>query len=99
MKKAKQDIEEKTLNAWINYFQTLEHSLTQMELSIENSISVPAACTNEWCETVEQVIDELTQAIFSLNIPSWATKEQVKSVKDLKKKAQKVYAKYLQVSA
>ena len=99
MKKAKQEIEVKTLEAWKNYFNTLEHSLKQMELSIEDSVSVPAACTNEWCETVEHVIDELTQAIFTLNIPKWATKEQVKSVEDLKKKAQKVYAKYLQASA
>ena len=99
MEKAKQSIEEKTMNAWMNYFNTLEHSIKQMEMSIEESISVPAACTNEWCETVEEVIDELTQAVFTLNIPSWATSDQKNSVKDLKKKAQEVYAKYMQVKA
>ena len=47
---------------------------------------------------VEEVIDELTQAIFTLNTPRWATDEQADNVEKLKKKAQEVYAKYLQAS-
>jgi len=99
MEKAKREIEENTMNAWINYFNTLDHSLRQMEMSIKKSVSVPAACTNEWCESVEEVIDELAQAVYSLNIPRWATQEQADAVKNLKKKAQKVYAQYLKASS
>ena len=98
MEETKKAIEEKTLNAWEAYYSSLAHSLKQMEMSIEDSVSVPAACTNEWCESVEEVIDELAQAIFTLNIPRWATEEQANSVKKLKKKAQEVYAKYTRAS-
>jgi hypothetical protein len=98
MEKTKKDITENTMRAWDSYLGTLEHSLIQMEKSIEDSISIPAACTNEWCESVEEVIDELTQAIYSINIPRWADTEQSDRVKKLKKEARKVYARFMQAA-
>jgi flagellar hook-basal body complex protein FliE len=98
MKKTKKTITESTMTAWQSYLSTLEHALTQMEKSIKDSVSDSAACTNEWCESVEEVIDELTEAIYSLNIPRWADPEQAARVKSLKKKAREVYAKYMQTA-
>ena len=98
MEAAKKRIESDTMASWAAYLSTLEQALHQMEKSIENSISVPSVCTNEWCESVEEVIDELTDAIYSLNVPRWADKEQIERVKTLKKKARDIYAKYTQVS-
>jgi hypothetical protein len=98
MEKTKKTIEENTMKAWASYLSTLEHSLLQMDRSIEDSISVPSACTNEWCESVEEVIDELTEAIYAFNIPRWATTDQSARVKNLKKKAREVYAKYMRAS-
>jgi len=95
MEKTKKAISEKTMKAWESYLSTLEHSLIQMEKSIEESASTPAACTNEWCESVEEVIDELTEAIYSFNIPRWADPAQSKRVRSLKKKAREVYATYM----
>jgi len=98
MKKTKKAITESTMAAWESYLSTLEHSLTQMEKSIEESVSDSAACTNEWCESVEEVIDELTEAIYSINIPRWAAPEQSARVQNLKKKARELYAKYQQTA-
>jgi hypothetical protein len=98
MEQTKNNIAKDTMTSWASYLSTLEHALFQMEKSIEDSISVPSACTNEWCESVEEVIDELTDAIYSLNIPRWADEEQSTRVKALKKKAREVYAKYTQAS-
>jgi hypothetical protein len=98
MEKTKKSIEKNTMTAWASYLSTLEHALLQMERSIEDSISVPSACTNEWCESVEEVIDELTDAIYAFNIPRWANQEQFTRVKNLKKKAREVYAKYMRAS-
>jgi hypothetical protein len=78
--------------------EALRNRLDQVEESIQNSISVTSACTNEWCESAEAVIDELTDAIYSLNVPRWADQEQSTRVKTLKKKAREVYAKYIQAS-
>ena len=96
MEKTKKSIEESTMASWSSYISTLEHALVQMEKSIEESISVPSACTNEWCQSVEEVIDELTEAIYALKPPRWASQGQTESVRRLKRKAQQVYAKYLQ---
>ncbi|MFZ0611450.1 MAG: hypothetical protein WAM73_04360 [Desulfobacterales bacterium] len=98
MKKTKKAITESTMTAWESYLSTLEHALIQMEKSIEDSVSDSAACTNEWCESVEEVVDELTDAIYSLNIPRWAGPEQSARVKNLKKKAREVYTKYIQTA-
>ena len=98
MEKTKKTIQENTMTSWASYLSTLEHALVQMENSIEDSISVPSACTNEWCESVEEVIDELTEAIYAFNIPRWANPEQASRVKSLKKQARKVYAKYMRAS-
>ena len=95
MEEAKKRIEKDTMASWAAYLSTLEQALRQMEKSIDNSISTPSVCTNEWCESVEEVIDELTDAIYALNVPRWADKEQTKRVKALKKKAREVYAKYV----
>lgn len=96
MEKMKKTIAENTMAAWDTYLSTLEHSLIQMQKSIEESVSVPAACTNEWCESVEEVIDELTDAIYSLKVPQWADPEQSSRVRHLKNRAREVYAKYTQ---
>jgi hypothetical protein len=87
VEKTKKTITENTMRAWESYLATLEHALIQMEKSIEDSVSVGAACTNEWCESVEEVIDELTEAIYSFNIPRWADSTQSDRVKTLKKKS------------
>ena len=98
MEKTKKTIQENTMTSWASYLSTLEHALVQMENSIEDSISFPSACTNEWCESVEEVIDELTEAIYAFNIPRWANPEQASRVKSLKKQAREVYAKYMRAS-
>ncbi len=98
MEKTKKAIEEQTMEAWSSYLSTLEHSLVQMEKSIEESVSTPSACTNEWCESVEEVIDELTEAIHAVSIPRWADRKQASRVTNLKKKAKAVYAAYVRTA-
>lgn len=98
MEKTKKAIEENTMAAWSSYLSTLEHALVQMEKSIEDSVSVPSACTNEWCESVEEVLDELTEAIYAVNIPRWADRQQSARVTNLKKMAKEVHAKYVRAA-
>ncbi len=80
------------------YLSTLEHALFQMEKVSKIRSRSHSACTNEWCESVEEAINELTEAIYAFNIPRWANQEQSARVKTLKRKARVVYAKYMQAS-
>ncbi len=98
MQSTRKAIEEKTTAAWAAYLSTLEHALVQMEKSIADSVSVPTACTNEWCESVEEVIEELTDAVYALKTPRWADAEQAARVRALKKKARAVHAAYVRAA-
>ena len=98
MEETKKKIQENTMTAWASYLSALEKALNQMEISIEDAISVSSACTNEWCESVEEVIDELTEAIYVFNVPRWANQKQSARVKNLKKKAREVYAMYMRTA-
>lgn len=98
MEAAKKRIESDMMASWAAYVSTLEQALLQMEKSIENSMSVPSVCTNEWCDSVEEVMDELTGAINSLSVPRWADQVQVERVKILMRKARDVFATYRRAS-
>lgn len=59
----------------------------RMEKSIAEWAPDSAACANERCGSVEGAVDELTEAIYSFNVPRWSGPEQSARVKNLKKKA------------
>jgi hypothetical protein len=42
----------------------------------------------------EQTFDEISNALFSISEPSWASDEDSKKLKALKKRVHDVYAKY-----
>lgn len=98
MEEAKKSIQEGTMASWLSHLSTLEHALAQMKKSIEESIPLPSAGTNEWSRSVEKIIDELTNAIYALKTPGWTNSEQAERVKRLKRNAQEVYAKYLRAA-
>ncbi|MDZ7596815.1 MAG: hypothetical protein U5J82_00595 [Desulfobacterales bacterium] len=84
--------------SWLSHLSTLEHALVQVKKSIQESISIPSAITDEWCQSVAEAVDDLTDAIYALKIPGWADSEQSERVKRLKRNAQEVYARYLRAA-
>lgn len=87
-------IEKERAEAWRTYLKSLENYLKQEEIAIDRASELSSTCTDEWCETTEEVIDELTKAIFSVSEPQWITPEDAKRIKTLKRRAQDLYAKY-----
>ncbi|MFZ0134762.1 MAG: hypothetical protein WAK95_19660 [Desulfobacterales bacterium] len=87
-------IENERVAAWRTYLKSLENYLDQEENAIDRSSQLTSTCTDEWCETTEEVIDELTKAIFSVSEPQWITPEDAKRIKTLKRRAQDLYTKY-----
>lgn len=51
-------------------------------------------CTDKLRETTEEVIEELSKAIFSVSEPRWITQEDAKQIKSLKRRVKDLYAKY-----
>ena len=94
MVEQKETIEKERAEAWRTYLKSLEDYLNQEEKSIDRAFQLSSTCTDELCETTEEVIAELSKAIFSVSEPRWITQEDAKRIKTLKRRIQDLYAKY-----
>lgn len=94
MVEQKEAIEQERVEAWRTYVKSLENYLDQEENAIDRSFQLSSTCTDELCETTEEVIEDLSKAIFSVSEPRWITPEDTKRIKTLKKRVQELYAKY-----
>jgi hypothetical protein len=53
------DIQQNIVQNWRGFISNLENSLDMLEKDIEEASQLSSACTSEWCEATEHVIDEL----------------------------------------
>ena len=85
--------------AWETYLEALEKSLDTLEKDIEEAKNVAKVCTDEWCEAVEHVIDDLNNALFSISEPRWSDVDYSKRIKTLKRRIYGIYVNYKGVYA
>jgi hypothetical protein len=88
------DIQQEILENWKTFVSNLEKSLKMLEEGIDEASEMREICTSEWCVATEHVIDELSNSLFSISEPSWASEEDSKKIKVLKKRLHDLYAKY-----
>jgi hypothetical protein len=88
------DIQQEVLENWKTFVSNLEKSLKMLEEGIDEASEMREICTSEWCVATEHVIDELSNSLFSISEPSWASEEDSKKIKVLKKRLHDLYAKY-----
>ena len=88
------DIQQEVLENWKTFASNLEKSLKMLEEGIDEASEMREICTSEWCVATEHVIDELSNSLFSISEPSWASEEDSKKIKALKKRLHDLYAKY-----
>ena len=90
----KDDIQAEFLEGWRVFLGNLEKGLTMLEQDIDEAAKMSDACTSEWCQATEHVIDELSNSLFSISEPAWASEEDSKKIKSLKRRLHDIYAKY-----
>ena len=90
----KDEIHEEYVNAWRSYLESLESALVKLEADIKEAGEMAGVCTGEWCEATEHVIDELSDALFSISEPRWSSKEDSQRIKKLKRRVHDLYADY-----
>ena len=86
-------------DAWGNYLAALGKAINKLEKDLKEAQSLAAECTNEWCQATEHVLDELSNALFSISEPRWLKAEQSRELKQLKHKLHDLYAGYRQTFA
>ena len=88
------DIQQEVVENWRMFVSNLEKSLEMLEKGIDEASEMREICTSEWCVATEHVIDELSNSLYSISEPSWASEEDSKKIKALKKRLHDLYAKY-----
>ena len=88
------DIQQEVIETWRTFVSNMEKSLEMLENGINEASEMTEICTSEWCVATEHVIDELSNSLFSISEPSWASDEDSQKIKALKKRLHDLYAKY-----
>lgn len=85
--------------SWKMFMESMNQSLDMLEKDIEEVAQMQDACTSEWCEATEHVLDELSNSVFSISEPRWAPKEMSDKIKELKKRTHDLYSRYKSASS
>lgn len=88
------DIQHEVIETWRTFISNMEKSLEMLEKGIDEASEMTEICTSEWCVATEHVIDELSNILFSISEPSWASDTDNQKIKALKKRLHDLYAKY-----
>jgi hypothetical protein len=88
------DVKESVVRNWREFINNMEDSINLLDRQIDEAAEMREICTSEWCEATEHVIDDLSNSIFSIHEPHWASDEDSKKIKALRRRVHDLYAKY-----
>jgi len=91
-------VQGKVLQSWQQLIKSMEESLDLLEKGLDEASEMRHICTDEWCVATEHVLDELSNDLFSISEPRWASEADSKKLKTLKRKVHDLYGKYKAVS-
>jgi len=98
MSMPKDELHTEYVTAWQTYLDSLDKSLDQLDADISKAAGMADSCTSEWCQATEHVIDDLSNALFSISEPRWSRPEDSQRIKKLKRRVYDLYADYRQAS-
>jgi len=90
----KDEMQQEYVKAWRTYLSALEQATNKLDADIREASEMAGTCTEEWCEATQHVIDELSNALFSISEPRWSDPEDSAKIKTLKRRIYDLYADY-----
>jgi hypothetical protein len=87
-------VQSNVLQSWQQLVKSMEESLDMLEKGIDEASEMRHICTDEWCVATEHVLDELSNSLFSISEPRWASEADGKKLRALKRRVHDLYAKY-----
>ena len=95
MRKQK-DMEHAMLLAHREFMEQLNKALDVLDSEIKEAKEMEDICTDEWCYSTDVVIDDLHKQVYSISEPRWATEEDSRKIKELRKRIKALYTKFLE---
>ena len=71
---------------WIAFNLSFNESLDRLEQIVDDVASLRGVCHDEWCDSNECMLDEASIFAFAISEPHWASAEDSKRLKNLKKR-------------
>lgn len=88
------NIQENYSKAWQAWLDGLDETLEEVDECLEQASDVQEICTDEWCEATDTLLDDLNHVLFSISEPKWTSQEDSQKIKDLRKRARKLYERF-----
>ena len=88
------NLQNQFVKGWRAFIESMEQSIDSLEQGLDEAVEMREVCTSEWCVATEHVIDELSNSLFSISEPRWASEEDSMKIKQLKKRLHELYTKY-----
>jgi hypothetical protein len=88
------DMENSMLLVHRRFVTGLEDSIAILEKDLGEADEMEHVCTDEWCQAIEDYIDDLHKNVYSISEPRWATAEDSEKIRELRKRIKKLYTKY-----
>ncbi|MFO7739289.1 MAG: hypothetical protein R6V46_12490 [Desulfatiglandaceae bacterium] len=88
------DLQNKVVDSWREHLSNMEESLDILEKGLNEAAQMTEICTDEWCTATEHVIDDLSNSLFSISESAWASDEDTKKLKALKRRVHDLYVQY-----
>jgi hypothetical protein len=63
------DLQNRVVESWRGHLNNIQESPDILEKGITDAAGMTEICTDEWCMATEQVIDDLSNDLFSINEP------------------------------
>jgi hypothetical protein len=82
------------IEAWSQYLNSLHEGVERLQRLVTDVEEMRQVCSDEWCETTECLLGELTVAVFAISEPHWTAPEESRKIKDLKKKLHDLHARH-----
>jgi len=95
--KRQKEMENAMLAAHRQFVSNLDKGLQVLEEELNEASNVRTICTDEWCKSIDNYLDELHKDIFAISEPRWGTSEDSGKIKALRKRVKDLYAKFLQM--
>lgn len=90
----KDELQKELVETWRTFVNSMEEALDKVEKDIEEAKGMAGVCTDEWCEATEHFIDDIANSLFSISEPRFASPEDSKKIKELKRRVYDLYANY-----
>ena len=71
--------------SWNVFSDSYEESLNRLEEIVNDVDDLRRVCSDEWCEATECLLGEATIAAFAISEAHWASEEDSKRLRNLKK--------------